>query len=61
MKRLLIALLFLMPLSASAEHENIDAPQVFWAHKPIQCGKPNEIIKIPINKAVDHLLSELTK
>ncbi len=47
MKRLLIALLFLMPLSASAEHENIDAPQVFWAHKPIQCGKPNEIIKIP--------------
>ena len=46
MKRLIILFLMLVPFSVFAQ-EQVEAPQVFWAMKPIQCGHPDEIIKIP--------------
>ena len=48
MKYLIIALIsLLIPLSTSAEQNTVDAPLLFWATKPVQCGDPDEIIKIP--------------
>lgn len=47
MKHLVIALLLLMPFSTLAQETEIKPPQVFWAQKPVQCGDPADIIKIP--------------
>ena len=47
MKYLIIALALLIPFSTSAEQNTVDAPLLFWATKPVQCGDPDEIIKIP--------------
>lgn len=47
MKHLVIALLMLTPFAVLAQETETQAPQVFWAQKPVQCGHPDEIIKIP--------------
>ena len=48
MKYLIIALIsLLIPLSTSAEQNIVESPLLFWATKPVQCGDPDEIIKIP--------------
>ena len=48
MKYLIIALAsLLIPFSTLAEQNTVDAPLLFWATKPVQCGDPDEIIKIP--------------
>lgn len=45
MKKLIASILVCMPIVAFAE--TVEAPQVFWAQKPVQCGDPADIIKIP--------------
>tara|TARA_B100001287_G_scaffold131938_1_gene111154 strand:+ start:1048 stop:1398 length:351 start_codon:yes stop_codon:yes gene_type:complete len=45
MKKLIASILVCMPIVAFAE--NVEAPQIFWAQKPVQCGDPKDIIKIP--------------
>lgn len=48
MKYLIIALAsLLIPLNTLAEQNTVESPVLFWATKPVQCGDPDEIIKIP--------------
>lgn len=45
MKKVIATILVCLPLMAFAQ--NVEAPVLFWATKPVQCGDPDEIIKIP--------------
>jgi len=45
MKKVIATILVCLPLMAFAQ--NVEAPVLFWATKPVQCGHPDEIIKIP--------------
>ena len=45
MKKVIATILVCLPIMAFAQ--NVEAPVLFWATKPVQCGDPDEIIKIP--------------
>ena len=45
MKKVIATILVCLPIMAFAQ--NVEAPVLFWATKPVQCGHPDEIIKIP--------------
>ena len=45
MKKLLMGVLLLLPLSALAEEQQ-EPPMVYWAQKPIQCSTMEEIIEL---------------
>ena len=56
--RFLLPILFLFPLlSFAQETDKSETPQVYWASKPIQCGTPDEIIKIAKQYGEDPFVS----
>jgi len=48
MKKLLMGVLLLLPLSALAQDNQTEpeGPSTYWASKPIQCSTPDEVVEL---------------